>query len=140
MTPPIEWRVHLSSSPEEVFDLWTTDAGRIRFWASSSQEGERGFALGFGNGEKLDVERIEAVRPDRFAFRYFGGSTVTLRFDGDGKGGCDLTLREEGAPEPLENYAGWVSVLLSCKAAADFGVDLRSRDPKRTWEARFVDV
>ena len=38
-----------------------------------------------------------------------------------------------------ENRAGWVSVLLTLKAAADFGVDLRNHDPTRTWDQDFAD-
>jgi hypothetical protein len=35
--------------------------------------------------------------------------------------------------------AGWVSVLLALKAAADFRVDLRSHDPQRTWSQGYAD-
>ena len=142
MLPPIEWRVHLSSSPEAAFDLWTTDSGRARFWAAQSRASGTGFELRFANGQAIEVETVEAARPSLFAFRYFGGSLVTLEFEPDGAGGCDLTLREEAPPpdEHLENYAGWIPVLLSFKAALDFGIDLRSNDPARTWERRYVDV
>jgi uncharacterized protein YndB with AHSA1/START domain len=142
MLPPIVWRVHLTSLPELAFELWTTDPGRERFWARESRPGTPGFQLSFANGQKVDVEIVEAVRPRRFAFRYFGGSLVTVEFEPAGNGGCDVTLREHAPPpaEHLENYAGWVAVLLAFKAAADFGVDLRSHDPDRSWERRFVDV
>ena len=139
-SPAIDWRVHFASSPEAVWQAWTTHAGRERFWAETSRDTENGFRLGFVNGQTLDVDRVEARPPERLVFRYFGGSTVTLEIAPDGSGGCDLRLREEGAPEPVENYAGWVSVLLVCKAAVDFGIDLRSRDPGRSWDAGFVDV
>ena len=142
MLPQIEWRVHLSSPRERAFELWTSDKGRELFWAERSLTRGGGFDLSFVNGETLFVEIVEALPPERFVFRYFGGSSVTLLFERTSDGGCDLHLREEGAPpsEHLENYAGWVSVLLACKAAADFGIDLRSHDPARTWERRFVDV
>lgn len=138
--PAIDWRVHFAASPEAVWKAWTTDSGRALFWAETSTAGGGGFDLSFLNGEALRVEIVEARPPERLAFRYFGGSTVTLDFAPDGSGGCDLRLREEGAPQPIENHAGWVSVLLACKAAVDFGVDLRSHDPGRSWDAGFVDV
>lgn len=138
--PAIDWRVHFAASPETVWLAWTTDSGRERFWSESSRTQQGGFELGFVNGQSLEVALVEAEPPRRLVFRYFGGSTVTLELQPDGAGGCDLRLREEGAPEPLENYAGWVSVLLACKAAVDFGIDLRSNDPGRAWEAGFVDV
>jgi len=139
--PPIEWRVHLKSSPEQAFAAWTTDEGRAGFWAEESKESERGFELRFINGQTLDVEVVEASPSSCFAFNYFGGSTVTIDFVANEVGGCDLHLREEGVPvaEHLENYAGWVSVLLACKAAVDLGADLRSHDPRRSWDQRYVD-
>lgn len=138
--PEIDWRVHFASAPEAVWRAWTTDEGRKRFWAETSSGDEPGFELRFVNGEALRVELVEARPPERLVFRYFGGSTVTLDLSPDGEGGCDLRLREEGAPDPVENNAGWVSVLLACKASVDFGVDLRSHDPDRSWDEGFVDV
>lgn len=138
--PPIDWRIHLRSPPEAVWRAWTTDEGRESFWAETSSGDETGFDLGFVNGERLRVELVEVRAAERLVFRYFGGSTVTLDLSPDGDGGCDLRLREEGAPEPVENHAGWVSVLLACKASVDFGVDLRSHDRDRSWDRGFVDV
>lgn len=138
--PAIDWRVHFASAPEAVWQAWVTNAGRERFWAQTSRDTETGFGLGFVNGEALDVEVVEAVPPDLLVFRYFGGSTVIVELAPDGKGGCDLRLRETGAPDPIGNHAGWVSVLLACKGAVDFGIDLRSRDAVRSWDAGFVDV
>ena len=138
--PAIDWRVHFSAAPTAVWQAWTTDEGRERFWAETSRPAGEGFVLGFLNGETLTVEVVEARAPERLVFRYFGGSIVTVEIAADEAGGCDLRLREAGAPEPLENYAGWVSVLLACKAAVDFGIDLRSRDPRRSWDSGFVDV
>ncbi|MEM8847772.1 MAG: hypothetical protein AAGD17_11780, partial [Bacteroidota bacterium] len=37
------------------------------------------------------------------------------------------------------NYAGWVSVLMTLKAAVDFGVDLRNHDSQKTWDSGYVD-
>lgn len=139
--PPIVWRIHLRSSPEGALAAWTTDDGREKFWAERSRGNGSGFALDFINGQSLDVEVVEVLAPHRFVFRYFGGSTVTVKFEPDGQGGCKLELREEGVSEAehIDNYAGWVSVLLNLKAALDFGVDLRGHDPTRSWDQRFVD-
>lgn len=56
-------------------------------------------------------------------------------------GGTDLLLVEEDVPAEAveENRAGWVSVLLTLKAAADHGMDLRGHDPQRTWHQGYVD-
>lgn len=135
--PPIEWRLHLRSSPEIAFHAWASDPGRERFWAERSEAARSGFKLTFINGQILDVEVLESSPPNRLIFRYFGASIVTLSFTADGKGGCDLHLREQDPEEG--NLAGWVSVLLAFKAAIDFGIDLRGHDPERTWERGYVD-
>jgi hypothetical protein len=140
--PPIDWRIHFRSSPETVWNAWTTDTGREKFWAEKSQAMENGFRLQFINGETLSVAVLEAIKPACFVFTYFGASRVTVELRLATDGGCDLRLTEEGVPpdEHLQNYAGWISVLLSCKAAVDFDIDLRSHDPARTWNARFIDI
>ncbi|HYE27658.1 MAG TPA: SRPBCC domain-containing protein [Allosphingosinicella sp.] len=138
--PVIDWRVHFSAPPASVWRAWTTDEGREQFWAERSVADERGFQLSFVNGERLRVELVEARAPERLVFHYFGRSTVMVEISADGAGGCDLRLREINSPDPIGNHAGWVSVLLACKAAVDFGIDLRSRDPARSWDAGFVDV
>ena len=119
-----------------------TDAGRESFWARRSRSLPQGFELEFIDGEALSVRVYEATEPARMVFAYFGDSRVTVELAGDSHGGCDLRLVEEAMPpaEHLENYAGWVSVLLTCKAAVDFGVDLRSHDQRRTWSHRYIDV
>ncbi len=141
--PPIAWRVHLSSGPDAAFSAWTTDAGRECFWAQRSVTSPDGFTLSFSNGQELDVRVLENEAPHRFAFRYFDGTRVTLEITAPITGGCDLHLREDGHASERhrqENNAGWVSVLLAFKAAVDFGIDLRNRDPGRSLEQGFVDV
>ena len=95
----------------------------------------------FPNGESLDAELREAERPRRFAIRYFGGSRVQFDLEPAEPEGSVLTLTETGSPaEALdENRAGWVSVLLSLKAAADHDIDLRNHDPRYCWDEGFVD-
>jgi hypothetical protein len=66
---------------------------------------------------------------------------TTFDLADDGAGGTDLTLTDAGVREAdyAETHAGWVSVLLALKAAADHGVDLRNHDEQRTWDQGFVD-
>jgi hypothetical protein len=75
--------------------------------------------------------RILAAEPRRkFAVNYYGDTEVVFTLFADGAGGCDLTVRDSS--DGAETMAGWVSVLLALKAAADFGVDLRNHDSGRT--------
>lgn len=84
---------------------------------------------------------LEQIPPHRYTVEYFGGSRVAFDVASDGAGGTDLVLTESGISpdEWAENYAGWVSVLLSLKAAVDFEVDLRNHDPARSWKIGYVD-
>ena len=139
--PDIRWRVHLASSPEAVYELLATDDGRARFWAESAHgEGGR-VEFDFPDGTRWAGQVLEADPPGRFAVEYLGGSRVAFELASDGAGGTDVTLVDEGVPDEWESEvrAGWVSVLLALKAAADFGVDLRNHDAARTWEQGYCD-
>ena len=137
----IVWRLHLAAPPAAVFELLATDAGRARFWAQRSEQGDGSFDLHFPNGQRLTCPIVESSAPWRFAIGYFEGSRVVFDLAAAAGGGTDLTLTESDVPAgtAADDRAGWVSVLLCLKAAADFGVDLRNHDPGRTWDAGFVD-
>jgi len=144
MTEPtarVLWRLHLASSPERVYDMLATDAGRARFWAESAAEVEGVIGFVFPGGLRWCGEILERVPPRPFAVRYYGGSRTTFRLRAGAVGGTDLDLVDEevGPMDVLEARPGWVSVLLALKATADFGVDLRNHDPARTWAEGFCD-
>jgi hypothetical protein len=132
----VRWRIHLTSAPEKVHRLLTTDQGRARFWAETTSEANGAIDFRFPDGalSRAPVRADEA--PHLFVIDYLGHET---RFDivSDGAGGTDLTLTTADADR--ETYAGWVSVLLALKAAADFAVDLRNHDPARTWRDGYAD-
>ena len=138
----IQWRVHLRSARQSVFDLLATEQGRRQFWAEAAPEVDGSIHFRFVNGWEFKSEIFEKLAPERFAVAYFGGSRVEFVLADDGAGGTDLTMTETGVPEAnlADNSPGWVSVLLALKAAADFSIDLRNRDPQRTWDQGYVDV
>ncbi len=140
--PAITWKLHLRSPPADVYRFLATAEGRRRFWAESAEQIGEEIEFRFSNGATLR-SRIIFTDPSReFRLSYFEDSTVTFRLEEDGKDGTDLVLTEEGVDEAnwSENHAGWISMLLSLKAAVDHGVDLRNHDPSRTWEDGYVDV
>ena len=142
-TPPISWRVRLGAAPEVVFAALDRPDGRRRFWAQSAEEVEPGVVeFRFADGQSWRGRILERVPPSRFAITYFQDSLATFELEPDGRGGTDLRLTERGVPADawLDNYAGWVTVLLTLKAAVDFGIDLRNGDPRCTWAAGYVDV
>jgi uncharacterized protein YndB with AHSA1/START domain len=135
----VEHRLHLRSGPADVWRLLATDDGRVLFWAEQSTERDGVVRLVFPNGLVEELEVLVTEPPRRLVVSYFGERTE-LALEPDGSGGTDLHLRAEAAgPGAAETSAGWVSVLMALKAAADFGVDLRNHDPARTWDQRFVD-
>jgi uncharacterized protein YndB with AHSA1/START domain len=139
----IRWRVHFDSPPERVYGMLATAAGRRRFWAVSAPDRAGGtIEFHFHNGATLASRVLESVPPSRFRITYFDESVVTFELMADGAGGTDLLLTEAGVTATArgDNHAGWVSVLLALKAAADHDIDLRNHDPHRTWDRGYVDV
>jgi hypothetical protein len=137
----IRWRIHLSSSPGHVYGLLASDTGRASFWAKSAIERDGAIEFVFPGGQAWRGKILERRSPVRFVVEYYGGSIATFELLDDGRGGTDLTLIDAGVPnqDRSEVTAGWVSVLMALKAAADFGIDLRNHDAGRTWEQSFVD-
>jgi uncharacterized protein YndB with AHSA1/START domain len=69
---PIVWRLSLASSPERVFELLDTDAGRERFWADRSHATDDGFELEFPGGLTSGVQVLERTPPTRLVIDYLG--------------------------------------------------------------------
>lgn len=141
--PPIRWKLHLTSPREHVYRLLATPEGRVAFWAASADEDAAGnIAFAFRGGERYDSRILERTPPARFRCTYFGGSIVTFALEADERGGTIVECVEEGVADAewLDNYAGWVSVLMNLKSVADHGVDLRSADVTHTWRELFVNV
>jgi uncharacterized protein YndB with AHSA1/START domain len=141
MSKEVCWRLHLRSAPEQVWAMLTTNEGRARFWAESAVEANGVIHFRFPNGFQWDARILHAPPTRGFAMEYIGGSVTQFALESDGAGGTELTLTDSGVPDAEweATLAGWVSVLLALKAAADFGVDLRNHDARRTWEQNFVD-
>ena len=140
-TSEIFWRLHLTSAPDTVFLLLSTNEGRARFWAESAVETEGEIEFIFPNGQQHRGRIIEQIRPTRFVVQYIEGSITSFDLEDDGSGGTVLTLRdcEVSEQDSVEVNAGWVSVLMALKAAADYGIDLRNHDERYSWEKGYAD-
>ena len=138
----IRWKVHLRSAPDVVYTALATDGGRRRFWAESAIERDGVIEFRFADGTTLHSTILERREQQRFALTYFGGSRVTFDLTAGPDGGTDLQVSERNVPpaEREHNLPGWVSFLLTLKAAVDFDVDLRNHDPSRSWRDGYVDV
>jgi hypothetical protein len=89
----------------------------------------------------MEGQIIERISAKRFTGVYIGGSATLFELVPTPGGGTDLTLIDAGVPagDREEVIAGWVSVLMSLKAAADFNIDLRNHDPSRSWDSGYVE-
>jgi uncharacterized protein YndB with AHSA1/START domain len=126
----------------KVYELLASDAGRARFWAEATEEnGDKLIWRLLNQPGRIEGRILERIPGQRIKFEYFAGSTALFSLESDGKEGTDLTLEADNVDERFrrEMTAGWVTVLMSLKAAADFEVDLRNHDPERTWDQGFVD-
>jgi hypothetical protein len=134
------WKIHLKSSPGEVFKLLSTRRGRESFWAESAEEIEGIIHFIFPNGESYESQIIKSIENQEFQVDYFN-SKVTFKLKRVENDQTDLSLINEGIQDEEydEILAGWVSVLLNLKATADFNSDLRNHNPMRTWNEGYVD-
>jgi hypothetical protein len=137
----IRWRLHLRSSLVRVYEMLSTDYGRARFWAESALEKDGVIHFIFPNGQRWQARIVGNIAPTLFAIEYIGNSIAQFEMTDDGKGGTLLTLTDSGvaAEERTEVIAGWVSVLLALKAAADFNIDLCNHDPNMMWDHGFAE-
>lgn len=136
----IVWRMHLASSPDEVYTVLDSDEGRASFWAESAEERDGHVNFVFSSGLERAERITERVPGERWGIEYFG-SLVTFALVPDGAGGTDLTLMDRGVADAdrAEVTAGWLNVLLPLKAAVDYDIDLRNHHRDRTWREGYVD-
>ena len=136
----IMWKMHFTSPLDKVFQFLSTDEGRNKFWAQTTEtQGKITFV--FPNGFTWEGKIQKHEPPHIFSITYIDNSKTTFELKSDGKGGTDLELTDAGVqPEyRTEVIAGWGSVLMALKGAADFGIDLRNHDPQRTWDQGYFD-
>jgi len=83
----------------------------------------------------------EKSRRKKFAFELLDDSKVVFDLEPDGTGGTDLTMTNSGLPERdiQDMTPGWVGILMNLEAVADHSVDLRHRDPNRSWEKGYIE-
>ena len=136
----VAWKLHFASSPATVYAALTTDGGRKAYWSESAEETDGKIHFVFLNDVQCVGDVLERSPNSRFRVTYFGFN-VTFDLETDGSGGTDMQVTCTGVSdnEKRQMTAGWVSWLLTMKAAVDFGVDLRNHDPNRTWFDGFAD-
>jgi uncharacterized protein YndB with AHSA1/START domain len=129
-------QVHLSASPERVFEILTTAAEFASWWApatgSAAEAGE--LRITFDGIEDPLVLRVkQARRPSTVIWEVesctflpdWVGTAPTVTLSEPDTGGCDLTFRHEGLSPRLECYdmcrTGWDQYLPSLRDYIDSG-------------------
>lgn len=94
----------------------------------------------FPNGQTTRSQILERVQDEKYSLTYFN-TRATFRILNCEEGGTDVILSNQNVPAEVfdETNAGWVSILLALKAYADFNVDLRNHNRKKSWDDLFVD-
>lgn len=133
------WKIKLSSPPDKVFGMWTSDEGREKFWAEKSVKQDNSFELTFDDGSEAEF-LIITEKKYSFEFIYYR-TIVTVSLLDDGNNGTELLLNNKNIPQAdYEIFSHkWVSILLEFKAACDFDIDLRNRDVYSGFDEGYVD-
>ena len=136
----IVWKLHLSSSPERAYDYIATPKLREKYWAERSWDQDGRVYFEILNYPVFSGKIVESRAPEFYEFEYYG-CLVKFTFKSDGRGGTDVLMESTHVPEDIrhEMIAGWVSLLLTYKAACDFNIDLRNHDPARSWVTGYAD-
>ena len=136
---PIVWRVHVAAPRPAVYDLLATAHGRASFWAESAEERNGLISFVFSDGTRYESDILEQREPELFSIEYFA-SVVVFRLEADGDDTV-VILENDGvdSAERTQVTAGWVSVLMQLKAAAQFGIDLRNHSAERSWARGYVE-
>ncbi|MBS0000354.1 MAG: hypothetical protein KFF73_15335 [Cyclobacteriaceae bacterium] len=136
----LDLKIRLRADPQKLFKCLTADGEREKYWAEKSVELDGKIFFTFPNGITIHSRIITTIPPRIFEIEYFD-SLVRFEIFPLPENGCILELINERIPDQewSEQYAGWVSVLMSLKAYVDFGVDLRNHHPEYTWDQMFID-
>ena len=129
-------QIHLSASPERVFEILTTAAEFAAWWApaigSAAEGGELRITFD-GLDDPLMLRVTRAARPSVVSWEVlecaflpdWAGTTPVFTLGQDGTGGCDLRFRHDGLSPQLECYemcrAGWEQYLPSLRDYVETG-------------------
>ena len=140
MHQTIRWKSCLKSAPGKVFLYLTSKEGIEKYWAEKAEKKDGHIQFSFPNKEVYKSKILNQEANKNFPIEYFN-SIVDFILSENELGGTLLEVVNSNVKKEdfLANYAGWVSVLMTLKAAVDFEVDLRNHDSQKTWDNDYVD-
>ncbi|MDX9856548.1 MAG: SRPBCC domain-containing protein [candidate division Zixibacteria bacterium] len=143
-------RIEIAAPAQRVFRAWTHAADLSAWFAEKAEsEPEKGgrLYLEFIGGDKADLRFVQLRKPGLVSFT-FGPAVdlVTVRIKSI-KNGCICELEQTGMKTGPKDRVhthmgcktGWVFFLTSLKAYLEHGIDLRSHNPRRTYNQSYVN-
>lgn len=124
-------RIHISATPEKVFDTLTTAAEFGPWWAPATGSAAEGGKLRItfeGTEDPLELVVKQATRPSQVTWEVescaflpdWVGTTPAFTLSGSSDGGCDVQFQHEGLSPQLECYetcrTGWDQFLPSLRS------------------------
>ncbi|UJH68631.1 SRPBCC domain-containing protein [Allomuricauda sp. SCSIO 65647] len=140
MHQTIRWKLCLKSKPSKVFSYLTSTEGIEKFWAEKAEKKDGHIQFSFPNKQVYKSKILNQEANKNFRIEYFN-SIVDFNLSENELGGTLMELVNSNVEleDYHANYAGWVSVLMTLKAAVDFEVDLRNHDSQKTWDDGYMD-
>lgn len=129
-------RVHISASPERVYEVLTSAEALASWWAPATGSGTAGGELRItfaGFEDPVIIKVKQATRPAAVGwevesttiFPEWPGTTMSFTLTGSGQGGCDVEFRHHGLTPQLDCYemcrTGWDQYLPSLRDYIDTG-------------------
>ncbi len=152
---PFDWtqftlRVWIDASPQDVFRAWTDDSIIINWFTEKAvieprQNGRVYFE--WLAGDKLEAKVIEIHKNRRFVFPFGSNNeqvTVSVKKSKSGSI-CELhqynmkTTPKAKVSMHMGCREGWTFFLANLKAYLEYGIDLRSDDPKQSYKQGFIN-
>ncbi|NNF36972.1 MAG: hypothetical protein HKN68_22910 [Saprospiraceae bacterium] len=135
----IRWKLKLTSPKERVYHMLSTGEGRASFWAESAIEKEGFIHFVFPNGQEYLSRIINNRKCEEFSIDYFGSVATFMLKEEKEHTILSLLNQDVDGQEINEVNAGWVSVLMSLKAACDYNIDLRNHSSECHWDNGYVE-
>ncbi|MFH2057216.1 MAG: SRPBCC domain-containing protein [bacterium] len=142
-------KVNINAAPARVFRAWTMSSELNKWFTySGSIDPHKGgtFRQVFIDGTTFDSEVLEIRKGSLLRFTFGKVEKVEVKIRKSGKGAECWLKQYDMKTGPNDKWnmhmgcrIGWTFFLANLKAYLEHGVDLRSRDSKKTWKEHYIN-
>jgi uncharacterized protein YndB with AHSA1/START domain len=143
-------KVAINKSVASVFRAWTDDKVVSKWFTEKTviQPRKNGrIYFEWLAGDKLDAKVISISKNRHFTFPFGSkGERVTIKFVKDGRGSICELRQYNMLTTPKSRWEmhrgciqGWTFFLANLKSYLEYGVDLRSHDPQKSYRQQFIN-